>query len=93
MKKSFKPLSFLFIIIFSFFILAKSTSKISLRQLWNEDIEYDDSNRSDEEQDSIAHCRNSDYKYFIHYVTGEKYTFSKLSLINQDNAVRIILKI
>ena len=89
MKRLSISLTFFIIIILSFFILTNSTSKINLRKLWNEDIEYDDSRRSEDEQDSIDHCRNSDYKYFIHYVTGENYTFTKGSLINKDNAVRI----
>ena len=47
---------------------------------------YDASQRPPEEVDSIEHCRNSDYKYFIHYVAGETYIFKQF--INEDNAVR-----
>ena len=59
--------------------------KNNLRNLWDETIKYDDSQRDTEEIDSIDHCRDSDYKYFIHYVTGQNYTFSQF--INKDNAV------
>ena len=93
MKRLSISLTFFIIIILSFFILTNSTSLINLRKLWNEKIDYDESSRSEDEQDSIAHCRNSDYKYFIHYVTGENYTFPKGSLINKDNAVRLYLNI
>ena len=60
--------------------------KNKIRNLWDETIKYDASQRPPEEVDSIEHCRNSDYKYFIHYVAGETYTFKQF--INEDNAVR-----
>lgn len=51
--------------------------KEDLRNLWNEDVKYDDSNRDPEERKSINHCRNSDYKYFIIYVSGYNYDFGE----------------
>ena len=39
--------------------------------------------------ESIEHCRDSDYKYFIHYVAGQNYTFNQF--INRDNAVSLNL--
>ena len=51
--------------------------KEHLRNLWNEDVKYDDSNRDPEERKSINHCRNSDYKYFIIYVSGYNYDFGE----------------
>lgn len=88
MKSSFISYNYFVLLIFSLLILTESSYIKNLRKLWNEKVDYDDSKRIGEE-DSIAHCRNSNYKYFIHYVTGENYTFNKISLINQDNAVRI----
>ena len=58
----------------------------NLRNLWDESIKYDDSDRSNEEQESIDHCRNSDHKYFIHYVSGNTAIFEQF--INKDDAVR-----
>ena len=63
--------------------------KFSLRHLWDETVYYDASQRSTEEKESIEHCRDSNYKYFIHYVGGLNYTFKQF--INRDNAVRIII--
>ena len=40
-------------------------------------IDYDTSNRYDEDLESIKQCKNSDYKYFIQYVTGHNVTFDK----------------
>ena len=57
-----------------------------LRKLWNEDIDEGLYRKIDSaEEDSIKHCKNSDYKYFIYYVTGQNYTFDQY--INYDNAV------
>ena len=78
--------------IFYFLILQKydiQNKKYSLRHLWDETVNYDASQRSSEERESIEHCRNSNYKYFIHYVGGLNYTFKQF--INRDNAVRNII--
>lgn len=58
---------------------------LNLRKLWDETIKYDISSRNTDERESIEHCRDSDYKYFIHYVAGQNYTFNQF--INRDNAV------
>ena len=59
---------------------------LNLRKLWDETIRYDISSRSNtDDRESIEHCRDSDYKYFIHYVAGQNYTFNQF--INRDNAV------
>ena len=65
-----------------------SKSKNNLRELWDETIKYNDNLRKNkDDRDSLEHCRDSDYKYFIHYVAGQTYTFSQF--INRDNAVRL----
>ncbi len=57
-----------------------------LRLLWDETINYDTTYRDDEEdKKSIEVCNNSDYKYFIQYVTGHNTTFNKN--INMEYAV------
>ena len=66
-----------------------TNKKINLRHLWNEDIDYDDSGRNPEEQQSINHCRNSDYKYFIFYVEGQSYEFKEF--IERSSAVSNII--
>ncbi len=63
-----------------------SNIKKNLRSLWDETIKYDTSVRDSTEWESIEHCKDSDYKYFIHYVAGQNYTFNQF--INKDNAVR-----
>lgn len=61
----------------------------NLRVLWDKSIDYDTSNRYGEDLESIKQCKNSEYKYFIQYVTGYNVTFDKaietkyaVSLIN-----------
>jgi hypothetical protein len=61
------------------------TQNSSLRKLWNEKVEYDSSRLTDEELDSLNHCINSDYKYFIFYTSGQTYEFKEF--INEGNAV------
>ena len=84
---------FSFLILFMFLLLINlseenivSNIKKNLRSLWDETIKYDVSQRESTERESIEHCKDSDYKYFIHYVAGENFTFNQF--INQDNAVR-----
>ena len=92
-----KNIFLIFIILILILDLTKETEdnhiitniKGHLRNLWEEDIYYDDSKRESEEKKSIKHCRNSDYKYFIFYITGQTYNFSK-KYINEDNAVSFI---
>jgi hypothetical protein len=56
------------------------------RRLWEETVKYDVTYRDDEEdKKSIELCNNSDYKYFIQYVTGHNTTFDKD--INKEYAV------
>jgi len=69
-------------------ITISSSKNISLRKLWNERIEYDDSGRTPEEKESIEHCVISDYKYFIFYTTGQTYEFKEY--INEGNAQPLI---
>ena len=69
-----------------FLQLSLSNFKGHLRKLWNEDIDEGLYRKIDSaEEESIKHCKNSDYKYFIYYVTGQNYTFDQY--INYDNAV------
>ena len=49
----------------------------NLRALWDKSIDYDTSNRYGEDLESIKQCKNSEYKYFIQYVTGHNVTFDK----------------
>lgn len=50
-------------------------------------INYDISNRENKEDiESIKNCENSDYKYFLNYITGYNITFDKT--IDQSRAVR-----
>ena len=51
--------------------------KNNLRVLSDNSIDYDTSNRYDEDLESINQCKNSEYKYFIQYVTGHNVTFNK----------------
>ena len=79
----------LFLLIITFTVTNSiESSKITLRKLWNERIDYDDSQRTPEEKESINHCVNSDYKYFIFYVTGQTYEFKEY--INEGNAQPLI---
>ena len=88
-----KKKTFSFLIIFMFLLLINlseenivSNIKKNLRSLWDETIRYDTTYRDSNEKESIEHCKDSDYKYFIHYVVGQNYTFNQF--INRDNAVR-----
>ena len=47
----------------------------------------------DEEKKSVEHCRDSDFKYYIFYVTGQEYTYTDYENIPRDNAVSSINKI
>ena len=57
-----------------------------LRKNWEEVVRYDSSHITDtEEKKSLEKCEDSDYKYFIHFVSGNDVTFERF--INKDNAV------
>ena len=64
-------------------------SKNKLRKLWDETIRYESSEMNDEKKEAMEKCENTDYKYFIHLVTGSTVTFEKD--VNKGNAVIIIL--
>ena len=74
---------FLILMIFQFNLIngkklnSSHLRKSNLRVLWDNTIDYDTSNRFDEDLESIKQCKNSDYKYFIQYVTGHNVTFDK----------------
>ena len=79
------------ICLFNLFHVIESVveSKNHLRKTWEEIVKYDKSGRGDEERESLEKCEDSDYKYFIHFVSGNNVTFEKY--INKDNAVSYII--
>ena len=75
----------------SFFLIQfeeKTNLNSNLRDLWDNSVKCGEAcnSRDKEEKDSLKHCKRSAYKYFIHYVAGQNYTFQQF--INRDNAVR-----
>ena len=67
-------------------IETNNPQNFKLRRLWEETINDDTTYREDEDdKKSIELCNNSDYKYFIQYVTGHNTTFDKD--INKEYAV------
>jgi hypothetical protein len=66
---------------------SNTTEKKRKRLLLDLDINYDSSNREGKDKESIEICQNSDYKYFINYISGYNITFDKD--IEQDGAVRM----
>ena len=84
--------SFIFFFLFiSLFILTKASNlknKKTLRQLWNEDIQFGRDGKDDEEKDSIEHCHSADYKYKSYFAFGQNYNFANDTL-NIYNAVSI----
>ena len=85
--------SFIFFFLFiSLFILTKASNlknKKTLRQLWNEDIQFGRSGKDDEEKDSIEHCHSADYKYKSYFAFGQNYNFAQNDTLNIYNAVSI----
>ena len=85
--------SFIFFFLFiSLFILTKASNlknKKTLRQLWNEDIQFGRSGIGDEEKDSIEHCHSADYKYKSYFAFGQNYNFAQNDTLNIYNAVSI----
>ena len=65
--------------------------KEHLRRLWEEKVpfDYNDIKDTNEREDSVKkYCKNSGYKYFIHFVTENNYEFKNMkTLINEGNAV------
>ena len=47
-----------------------------------DNFEYD-------KRSELEHCINSDFKYYIFYITGYNYTFPGYRLMSDDNAVSI----
>ena len=47
-----------------------------------DNFEYD-------KRSELEHCINSDFKYYIVYITGYNYTFPGYRLMSDDNAVSI----
>ena len=82
-----------FIIFFiSFFISTKASNlknKKTLRQLWNEDIDFGRSGKDDDEKDSIDHCHSADFKYKSFFAFGQNYNFAQNDTLNIYNAVSI----
>lgn len=59
--------------------------KYNLRFLFAKN-DYDYSQRTDKgDKDSIENCENTDYKYFVQYITGYNVTFEKN--LNEKRAV------
>ena len=82
----------IFILFISLFILTKASNlknKKTLRQLWNEDIEFGRSGRDPDEKDSIEHCHSADYKYKSFFAFGQNYNFVQNDTLNIYNAVSI----
>ena len=48
-----------------------------IRKLWEEEVGYYRKGKSNEEEESIEICLNSDYKYKIFYKAGELYNFTE----------------
>ena len=82
-----------FIILFiSFFISTKASNlknKKTLRQVWNEDIDFGRSGKTDDEKDSIEHCHSADFKYKSYFAFGQNYNFVQNDTLNIYNAVSI----
>ena len=72
---------------FNFFeILTKFLEKNNFRNLLDTKINFDKSTRNyNDDLKSIENCENSDYKYFLEYITGHNVTFDKN--INNETAV------
>ena len=70
---------------------ASSKNKNTLRQLWNEDIEFGRNGIDNEENDSIEHCHSADYKYKSYFAFGQNYNFAQndTGTLNIYNAVSI----
>ena len=82
----------IFILFISLFILTKAINlknKKTLRQLWNEDIEFKKTITDPDEKYSIEHCHSSDYKYESYFAFGQNYDFTQNGSLNHFNSVSI----
>ena len=86
---------FVLLICFYFFLLTWLNFKIipsrtkKVRILSNINLNVDIAGRKDDgDIESIKNCQNSDYKYFVQYVTGNNIIFDKN--ISDNRAVRNI---
>ena len=62
--------------------------KKNLRRMWEEEVPFKYKGTDTEEKNSIEkYCINSGYKYFSHFVYGNKYKFNKT--IIEGNAVSL----
>ena len=58
--------------------------------MWEEEVPFKYDGTDDKEESSIeTYCKNSGYKYFSHFVYGNKYEFSKTLI--EGNAVSFII--
>jgi len=48
-----------------------------IRKLWEEKVDYKRKIVDSDEEKSIEHCINSDYKYKIFYKAGEEYNYTE----------------
>ena len=70
-----------------FFDSKKESYFNNLRNLWEEDMEYDAKKReSSEDVESLEVCASSNYKYFSFILSGAPVSFDHF--VNEDNAVR-----
>ena len=90
MKLRKRKIVFILICLFNLFHALESDteSKNHLRKTWEEVVKYVYQYHDEDEKNSLERCEDSDYKYFIHFVTGNNEIFEKL--INKDNAVSYI---
>ena len=65
--------------------------KEHLRRLWEEKVPFNYTKIEGEEKKSVEnYCKNSGYKYFIHFVTENNYEFKDMNTsINLGNAVSL----
>ena len=56
--------------------------------MWEEDVQYKERTGTDDDLDSIEHCVNSGYKYFIHFISGHPYNSSKL--VEEKNSYIVV---
>ena len=68
------------------YIRTNFLKKNNFRYLLTQQENFDKSTRTNKEDlKSIENCENSDYKYFLEYITGHNVTFDKY--IDTDRAV------
>ena len=85
MKYKYLKLFFLLICFYSFNIFGISNyiktnfiENNNFRYLLDTKVNFDKSTRPNKEDlKSIENCENSDYKYFLEYITGHNVTFDK----------------